>query len=174
MKYYIKCQEALAEVWESLGNPYQVLGLSLEDFGRYSGKEVEPNGIREFYYEHNKHGSYHTEIEDCFKLKNGSVLFPSWAVRAVDDSGWGKFKGSAAYQAMEILNGSRDADYGDCVENFARIARLASIMCGKEITPYDACNVLIAVKLSREAYKHKEDNIVDMIGYLEILNKLKK
>lgn len=75
-------------------------------------------------------------------------------------------------EANNIVNGNRDSDYGSSKESFKRISSLASLITNKELTDIDCAKVLIAVKLVRESYKHKEDNLVDACGYLKILNDL--
>lgn len=75
-------------------------------------------------------------------------------------------------KAEEIVNGSRKQDYGSATESFSKIATIASIITGKTLTPQDCCKVLIAVKLTRESFKHQEDNLLDACGYLELLNRL--
>lgn len=77
-------------------------------------------------------------------------------------------------EAEEIVNGSRQSDYGDAKESFSRVATIASVMTGKELAPEDCCAVLMAVKLVRESFKHKRDNLVDLCGYAELLNQLKE
>ena len=77
-------------------------------------------------------------------------------------------------EAERIVNGDRQADYSDPVENFKHISDIASIILGKELTPEDCCVVLMAVKLARESYKHKRDNLVDLAGYTEIFNRIKE
>ena len=77
-------------------------------------------------------------------------------------------------EAEEIVNGSRHSDYGDARESFGRIATIASVMTGKELAPEDCCAVLMAVKLVRESFKHKRDNLVDLCGYAELMNRLKE
>lgn len=79
-------------------------------------------------------------------------------------------KESILQEAERIVNGDRQADYSDPVENFKRIATIASVLIGKEITAKDCCKVMMAVKLAREANKHKRDNLVDLCGYNHILN----
>ena len=76
--------------------------------------------------------------------------------------------------AEEIVNGSRHSDYGDARESFGRVATIASVMTGKELSPEDCCSVMMAVKLVRERFKHKRDNIVDLCGYAELMNRLKE
>ena len=82
-------------------------------------------------------------------------------------------KPSVLQTAETILNGDRQADYSDPVKNFENIAKLASIITGKELTPQECCVVLMCVKLVREGFKHKEDNLVDLAAYTEILNRIK-
>ena len=38
--------------------------------------------------------------------------------------------------------------------------------------PKDCAVVMMAVKLVRESYKHKRDNLVDLCGYANILNEI--
>ena len=69
-------------------------------------------------------------------------------------------------EAIEILNGSRQCDYGDPVESFKRIAQLANLMSNSnDFTPVKCCIVLMATKLTRESKVHKRDNLVDLAGY---------
>ena len=77
-------------------------------------------------------------------------------------------------EAEEIVNGSRHSDYGDARESFGRIATIASVMTGKELSPEDCCAVLMSVKLVRESFNHKRDNLVDLCGYAELMNRLKE
>ena len=77
-------------------------------------------------------------------------------------------------EAESILGGDRQSDYSDPVKNFDSIAKLASILNGRDMTDIECCNVMIAVKLIRERYKHKRDNLVDLCGYAEILNRLEE
>ena len=77
-------------------------------------------------------------------------------------------------EANSIVRGDRQADYGDTVANFKHIANIASAIRKKEFTAEDCCVVLMAVKLAREQFKHKRDNLVDLAGYTEILNQIKE
>lgn len=75
-------------------------------------------------------------------------------------------------EAEDIVNGSRQSDYGDARESFSRIATIASVMTGKELSPKECCAVLMAVKIVRESFKHKRDNLIDLCGYAHIMNEL--
>jgi hypothetical protein len=56
--------------------------------------------------------------------------------------------------------------YGPFSEGMEKVAQLSSIMCNKDISPEDCYKVLIALKLSRESYNKKYDNILDAISYM--------
>ena len=77
-------------------------------------------------------------------------------------------------EAEEIVNGSRHSDYGYAEESSSRVATIANVMTGKELSPEDCCAVLMAVKLVRESFAHKRDNLVDLCGYAELMNRLKE
>ena len=77
-------------------------------------------------------------------------------------------------EAERIVNGERQADYSDPVENFKHISAIASSISKKSLSPTDCAIVMIAVKLARENYKHKRDNLVDLAGYVEILHRIKE
>mgnify|MGYP007102556906 CR=1 FL=1 len=85
---------------------------------------------------------------------------------------WCPIEESILTEAERIVNGERQADYSNPVANFTKISNIASAIIGKEVSPRDCCIVMIAVKLAREAYKHKRDNLVDLAGYAEILNRI--
>jgi hypothetical protein len=71
-------------------------------------------------------------------------------------------------KANEILSGSREVEYGDPVYNFKKISNMVYDMTNRYISPEDCCSVLMAVKLVRESYKHKEDNLIDLAAYAAI------
>ena len=77
-------------------------------------------------------------------------------------------------EAERIVNGDRQADYSDPVENFKHISAIASSISKEELSPTTCAIVMIAVKLARESYKHKRDNLVDLAGYVEILHRIKE
>lgn len=81
---------------------------------------------------------------------------------------------SILQEADRIVNGDRQVDYSDPVENFKHIAAIASAILKKELVPEDCAVVLMAVKLARETYKHKRDNLVDLAGYTEILHRIRE
>lgn len=76
-------------------------------------------------------------------------------------------------RAHEILyerKEEKERMYGPMQEGMQEAAQLASIMTKTEITPDIIYACMIALKLSREAYNHKEDNILDAIVYMAAWN----
>ena len=76
-------------------------------------------------------------------------------------------------QANEIVNERReekDRQYGSFSEGMAICAQIAGLIRGKEFEPEDAYAMLVGLKLSREHFNHKEDNLLDAVAYLGALN----
>jgi hypothetical protein len=76
------------------------------------------------------------------------------------------------HEANNLVNGDRKNSYGDAKLNFEHTAKVASLLTHKELTRLDIVKIMLAVKLSRESYKHKTDNLVDLCGYAQILENI--
>lgn len=74
-------------------------------------------------------------------------------------------------EAQRLTDGCRHADYGHPRADFARAAAIwTGILRPKlreeaTILPGDIPLCMIAIKLSRQAHRHKRDNLVDIAGY---------
>jgi len=74
-------------------------------------------------------------------------------------------------EAKRITAADRQADYGHPAEDFAKTALMwTGILAGRlrdgaTITEMDVPLCMIAVKLARQAHRHKRDNLVDIAGY---------
>ena len=77
-------------------------------------------------------------------------------------------------QALKILYGDRMDAYGDPEESHERIARYWSLWLGHYVTAHDVAIMMILFKISREQNNHKDDNMVDVIGYASIVNEIEK
>lgn len=64
----------------------------------------------------------------------------------------------------------KEREYGPFIDGMIEAATIATRLSRKEITPVDMYNCLIALKLSRQAYNHKEDNLLDCVAYISSLN----
>lgn len=73
-------------------------------------------------------------------------------------------------EAAKIVDNDRNEAYDHPFDNFTRIAKVWSGILDLEITPEQVGLCMVGVKLAREAFKPKQDNIVDGIGYLLCLN----
>jgi len=78
-------------------------------------------------------------------------------------------KANILEEALSITSTDRRSQYGHPKVDFTRTAKITSILLDKEITAQDVVIMLIAMKLSRNAYKYKRDTCVDIAGYARIL-----
>lgn len=76
-------------------------------------------------------------------------------------------------EALDLVFGERNDDYGHPAEDYGRTAGMWSAFLGVNITPYQAALMMVMVKLSREYNKHKDDNIIDSHGYLLVASRIK-
>lgn len=75
-------------------------------------------------------------------------------------------------EALGLVYGDRQGDYGTPRENYNGIARVWSgilfQILKRDITPEEAALMMVGLKLQRQAMKHKRDNLVDAHGYLVV------
>lgn len=77
--------------------------------------------------------------------------------------------GSILERANEIVNRrseEKEREYGPFSEGMKRAASIASGMSGKNVTAHDMYIALAALKLSRQSYHYKDDNLLDAVAYL--------
>jgi hypothetical protein len=76
-------------------------------------------------------------------------------------------------KADEIVNHrseEKERQYGPFEEGMQRAALILSGMTGNNITADFMYKALISLKLSRESYNHKEDNLLDAVAYIASMN----
>jgi hypothetical protein len=72
-------------------------------------------------------------------------------------------------EADKIINQrseEKERMYGPFSEGMERAAMIMSGATGKHITASDMYMALVALKLSRESYNKKYDNVLDAVAYL--------
>ncbi len=76
-------------------------------------------------------------------------------------------------EAKKLVHGDRGEAYGhphtdySCTAAFWRAAIKRRYGVDVPLTPDFCCVMMALMKLSREAGKHKEDSLIDTVGYIE-------
>jgi len=74
--------------------------------------------------------------------------------------------GNILLEAHALINAERQGDYGSPAASFSRIAALWSAYLGHAVTGKDVAMCMALLKFSREAHRHKRDNLLDAAGYI--------
>lgn len=71
-----------------------------------------------------------------------------------------------ANKIVNLRKEEKERQYGPFEEGMDRAALILSGMLGYEVGADVVYKAMIALKLSRESYTHKEDNLLDAVAYL--------
>ena len=71
-----------------------------------------------------------------------------------------------ANEIVNLRSEEKEREYGPFSEGMERAASIASGMTGRTWTAHDMYISLVALKLSRQSYNLKEDNLLDCVSYL--------
>ena len=83
-------------------------------------------------------------------------------------------------EAMRLVNGPRQKNYGPPSKDFARTALIWSAVLQKKlkegcmIDPQEVGWMMVGVKMSRETNERKPDNLTDAFGYLMCIEKIQR
>lgn len=75
-------------------------------------------------------------------------------------------------EAKTIVDGKRQEDYGNMNDSFLRIAGLWSAYLGIHVDKFDVAKMMILLKVSRAKNGNHRDSYVDIVGYVECVDKL--
>lgn len=75
-----------------------------------------------------------------------------------------------ANEIVNLRSEEKSRQYGPFEEGMERAASILTGMTGMAVSPDFMYKALVALKLSRESYSHKEDNLLDAVAYLGSLN----
>lgn len=75
------------------------------------------------------------------------------------------------HAAVRLLK-ERGDDYGPIGKCMRHAAKICAVMWGLQLEARDIARVLFALKIAREQWKHKDDNIHDALAFLAILGSL--
>ncbi len=74
--------------------------------------------------------------------------------------------------ARDLVCGDRQDQYGSPEDCFERMAQKWSATLGVRVSAKQVAIMFIDVKTVREAHKHKDDNLVDIMGNVLCLNRI--
>jgi len=73
---------------------------------------------------------------------------------------------SILQEAEDLIHGERNYTYDHPLDNFNRIKKGWEVIFDCELTEEQVGLAMAWVKIARESYKHKRDNLTDGAGYL--------
>ena len=76
-------------------------------------------------------------------------------------------------EAKRLTSGDRNVQYGDPNINFLETAQLWSTYLGHPISPDQVGMCQVLLKIARDKHSPKRDNIVDGIGYLRCVQRVR-
>ena len=68
-------------------------------------------------------------------------------------------------EALRLIRGDREKEYGDVSVSFERIAQLWSTYLGTDVNEADVASMMILLKVSRTRNGYHRDSFVDIAGY---------
>jgi hypothetical protein len=75
-------------------------------------------------------------------------------------------------EAKGLCYGDRNAAYGHPLDDYARTVGAFNALTGHELTVEQGVLFMLCVKMSRESFRHKRDNAVDLAGYADCLQRI--
>lgn len=78
--------------------------------------------------------------------------------------------------ALRIIRGARAKSYGCAADDFSGVAQIWNGILGPRLRePIRATDVplmMVGLKLRRQGHRHKDDNLVDIHGYIALLSEI--
>lgn len=156
------------ELWDRLLNKEKNLILCLSDIGNPSNTprvhEVETSVLSVMTLT----GLVAVCGENLYLTRTGATLACHRAVAAskipvpgVDQP----VPADCLEEAGKIVRGSREDTYGPAERNLSRIAEMWSAYLSVPLTARQVAVMMVLLKASRDAFKPKHDNMVDICGY---------
>jgi hypothetical protein len=78
-------------------------------------------------------------------------------------------------EGVALAEGARNEFYGPPIEDFGRTGRMWGAILGiPDVEPEKVALCLIAVKISRESFRHHQDNVRDISGYAHTIEMIRE
>lgn len=77
---------------------------------------------------------------------------------------------NAADNIVNNRSEEKDRQYGSFPDSMERMKDIFNAMTGLDLKVEHMYQAMIALKLSREAHAHKEDNLLDAVAYMGAMN----
>jgi len=77
------------------------------------------------------------------------------------------------HEANQIVNyrtQEKERMYGNFEQSMDKMAEIFNSLTGLKLTAIEMYKAMIALKLSREHFHHKEDNLLDAVAYMGAMN----
>jgi hypothetical protein len=90
-----------------------------------------------------------------------------------DSKPFGQLTETILTKAQDIVYNrteEQSRNYGDIQDSIKRASAIATSISGQNISPEMIYYSIIAIKFSRQAHAHKEDNLLDAVAYMSALN----
>jgi len=81
---------------------------------------------------------------------------------------------TAVAEAQAIVYGNREEIYGPPGETLERTAQIWSVIFGVPVTAEQVCWAMVGLKMAREVNATKRDNLVDALGYLMLIDRIRE
>lgn len=114
------------------------------------------------------------EIEPAIPEDLNKAYRDSYNAGVVESSSVIEEYSSILQEAYKITSSDRNDQYGEAEDCFDKIAAYWNTYLGSKdlVRGKDVANMMALLKIAREGYKHKRDNLVDAAGYLRLSSKL--
>lgn len=76
-------------------------------------------------------------------------------------------------EARHLIDGARQATYGDPSAMWEKVAKAWSLVFGVDVTPEQAVLAMVMLKAVRQTTRHNRDNLVDLAAYAEIISRIR-
>lgn len=81
---------------------------------------------------------------------------------------------SILLEAQRLVYSDRNQQYGDSNELIQKVLASFEALTNIKMSPSEAYIFMTLLKLGRDRFKYKRDNVADAAGYLELYNKARE